>query len=81
MVAYVAAGIPFDHNGEWRVLALVRNGEALEATRAPSIVVGKFESVPDVGDKALRIHTPTVDDVGDVSKSISPTPMGSGRSS
>lgn len=52
-------------DGEWRVLAVVEgeNGE-YEWTRTPSAVVGTGGAIPDVGDKAPKIHTPTVEDVG-----------------
>lgn len=48
------------------MLALIRRGAKLETTRVPSAVVGQFSSVPDVGDKAPLIHTPTADDVGQI---------------
>ena len=58
------ADVPFDGEGEWRIGALVRSGESLQASLAPSAVVGKFSDIPQVGDKAPSVHTPTVDDVG-----------------
>jgi hypothetical protein len=51
------------HRGELAALAVIRRNGELEATRVPSYVVGKFASVPDVGDPAPRIHTPTTGDV------------------
>ncbi len=58
------ADVPFDGEGEWRIGALVRSGESLQASLAPSAVIGKFSDIPQVGDKAPSVHTPTVDDVG-----------------
>ena len=58
------ADVPFDGDGEWRIGALVQSGESLQASLAPSAVVGKFSDIPQVGDKAPSVHTPTVDDVG-----------------
>jgi hypothetical protein len=55
--------VPLDADGEWRIGALVRSGDTLQASLAPSAVVGKFSDIPGVGDKAPRVHTPTVDDV------------------
>ena len=47
---------------------MVRDGDELLATRLPSIMVGKSPKIPDVGDQAPAVHTPTVDEVGDVAK-------------
>jgi hypothetical protein len=56
--------IDFDRNGEWRLIALVRDGDSLRASRLPSVVVGQYDEVPARGDKAPAIHTPTADEVG-----------------
>jgi hypothetical protein len=59
----------FSSDGEWRVAALIREGDKLTGTLLPSIEVGKANLVPQVGDKAPMIHTPTAADVGgDLSK-------------
>lgn len=58
------ADVPFDADGEWRIGALVRDGESLQASLVGSAVVGKFTDVPQVGDKAPSVHTPTADEVG-----------------
>lgn len=64
-----AADVPLNADGEWRIGALVRDGDSLQASLAPSAVVGKFPEIPQPGDKAPRVHTPTVEDVGgDLSK-------------
>ncbi len=57
--------IDFPSDGEWRIAALIRRGDELEATLlSTSAVVGKFAKVPQVGDKAPVIHTPTPADAG-----------------
>jgi hypothetical protein len=74
-VVYVADSAPFDRKGEWRVLAMVKEGEKLTATLLPSAVVGHFPKAhpgfpkstanpPDVGQRPPDVHTPTPEDVG-----------------
>jgi hypothetical protein len=61
--------IDFSSDGEWRVAALIKQGNETTATLLPSATVGKFEGVPKVGERAPLIHTPTPSDVGgDLSK-------------
>jgi hypothetical protein len=62
-VAYVS-DVEFPDEGNWNVAALVRDGGALRSVLLPSVRVGGFEDIPAVGDRAPRIHTPTVDSVG-----------------
>lgn len=66
-VAYVS-DVQFDQTGEWRVVAVIKRGDDLVASRLPSINVAGYEKIPDVGEAAPRIHTPTTDDVGDISE-------------
>lgn len=54
--------------GEWRLLAVVRHGDALRAARMPSIEVGRFASIPAPGEQVPLIHTPTAHEVGDISE-------------
>ena len=61
---YVVEGVPVKRPGELAVLALIRGDGELRATRLPSLVVGKFPAVPDIGELAPRIHTPTAEEVG-----------------
>jgi hypothetical protein len=74
-VVYVTDQVPFHRLGEWRVLAMVREGGKLKATLLPSAVVGHFPHAekgfpqsavnpPDVGQRAPDVHTPTPADVG-----------------
>jgi len=61
--------LDFPSNGEWRIAALVKQGDETVATLLPSVTVGEFQRVPRVGQKAPKIHTPTPADVGgDLSK-------------
>ncbi len=67
-VVYVTR-IPFPSKGEWRVGALIKNGDQLNATLLPSAVVGRFKGIPQVGQRPPDIHTPTPQSVGgDLSK-------------
>jgi hypothetical protein len=61
--------INFPSDGEWRIAALIKQDGKLTATLLPSAEVGRFSRVPQVGQKAPVIHTPTPADVGaDLSK-------------
>ena len=67
-VVYVSK-LGLDADGEWRIGALVRDGDSLQASVVPSVVVGKSTGIPEPGDKAPSVHTPTAQDVGgDLSK-------------
>jgi hypothetical protein len=65
---YVVPDLKIKQRGELAMLAVVRRDGKLEATRPPSLVAGKFEDIPGVGDMAPRIHTPTVGEVADISE-------------
>ncbi|HET7177721.1 MAG TPA: hypothetical protein VFI63_03450 [Solirubrobacterales bacterium] len=62
-VVYVT-NVDFPGNGEWRVVALIKQGGELKATLLPSAVVGGFGAVPGAGQRAPLIHTPTAAAVG-----------------
>ncbi|MGA8746370.1 MAG: hypothetical protein WB507_10960 [Solirubrobacterales bacterium] len=66
----VYAGEPsFPGNGEWRLLALVKEGNKTKWTVLPAATVGEFSMIPRVGQRAPLIHTPTAASVGgDLSK-------------
>jgi hypothetical protein len=67
-VVYVT-NVNFPSDGEWRIAALIKQGDKTTATLLPSAEVGEFNKVPRVGEKAPLIHTPTPGDVGgDLSK-------------
>lgn len=58
------ADVEFEGKGEWRLLALVHGEDGeLGYTTIPSAVVGRG-SVPDEGEKAPVVSTPTAEDVG-----------------
>ena len=65
------ADVDLPENGDWRVLAMVREDDgsySFSRVTAPT-VVGGGDRVPDVGDRAPEISTPTAEDVGgDLSK-------------
>ena len=63
-LAVYTAEIDFPAEGEWRIAALIKEGDKLTATLLPSANVGQFTQVPQVGDTPPRIHTPTADEVG-----------------
>jgi hypothetical protein len=56
--------IDFPSDGEWRVAALIKQGGETTASLLPSAAVGEYEDVPQAGERAPLIHTPTPADVG-----------------
>lgn len=62
-VVYSTA-INFPSDGEWRIAALIKEGDEITAALLPSAVVGEFTTIPRPGQKAPKIHTPTPEDVG-----------------
>jgi hypothetical protein len=60
---YVVPKVDFDKKGPWVAVAMIKGKGGLEASRVPSPVAGE-NSVPEVGEKAPLIHTPTAADVG-----------------
>jgi hypothetical protein len=64
--AVYVSDIELDRPGEWRLVALVREGDAYQSIRIPSIIAGKDSKSPQSGDPAPTIHTPTSDEVGDL---------------
>jgi hypothetical protein len=64
-VVYVA-NLRLDRPGEWRLVALRDEDGELTSARTPSILVDDYASIPDVGERAPAVHTPTTADVGDV---------------
>lgn len=54
----------FDHEGNWDLAAIFREGSGYTATFSPTIRVGGSEEIPTVGERPPPIHTPTVSDVG-----------------
>ena len=64
-----STNVDFPANGDWAIGALIRKDGKLTATFLSSAAVGVHKKVPQVGEKAPLIHTPTPADVGgDMSK-------------
>lgn len=61
---YVVPEVDLGRKGPWLAIAMLKGEEGLEVSRVPSPVVGKFPQVPNVGEKAPVIHTPTAAEVG-----------------
>ena len=61
---FYAADLELDRKGEWQLLAMIREGDVLRSTRVPSLVANQFDEVPQEGDPAIVVDTPTADDVG-----------------
>lgn len=59
-----SAQLDFPSDGEWRLAAVIKNGEETTATLLPSASVGEFTDIPRPGQAAPLIHTPTSADVG-----------------
>jgi len=67
--AVYVTDIDFDKPGEWRLLAMIHeDDDKLVATRIPSLKVGPYSKIPDVGDPAPSVDTPTASEVGDLSE-------------
>jgi hypothetical protein len=55
--------------GEWLIAAILKEEGELKVALLPKAAVGEFKKIPEVGQKAPKIHTPTAQDVGgDLSK-------------
>jgi hypothetical protein len=64
-----SAQVPLPGNGQYRIGALVKEGSEIAGTLLPSANAGEYNLIPQVGQKAPLIHTPTAQDVGgDLSK-------------
>ncbi len=59
-----AAQLDFPSDGQWRLAAVIREGDETSATLLPSVSVGEFTDIPRPGQPAPMIHTPTAEDVG-----------------
>jgi len=69
-VVYVA-DVPFKQTGEWRLAAAIDTADGLVATYVtPSVIVKDNEEIPNVGEPAPEMHTPTLAEVGGEVESI-----------
>ena len=64
--AVYVSEMPLDVPGEWRMIALVERDGEYVAAQMPSAVVVRNDPVPDPGDRAPVVHTPTADDVANI---------------
>lgn len=64
--AVYVSEMPLDAPGEWRMIALVERDGEFAAVQMPSAVVVRNDPVPDPGDRAPVVHTPTADDVANI---------------
>jgi hypothetical protein len=66
-VVYVT-DVDFKQPGKWTVAALTRSGDSFQASLVQTAKVGEFVTLPQPGDKAPEIRTPTEDDVSDIAE-------------
>jgi hypothetical protein len=59
-----SAQIPFPSEGEYKVVALIKEKGGLAEKPLGSVHVGEFEKIPTPGEKAPLIQTPTAKSVG-----------------
>ncbi len=65
---FYVSDVEFPGDGEYRVMAIVKDGADYSASLIQSALVGKYDEIPQPGDEAPVVHTPTVDDVADLSE-------------
>jgi hypothetical protein len=61
---YVVDEVPFDADGPWLAVAMLKGKNGLEASRVPSPTVGANPRIPEVGQRPPAITTLTAADVG-----------------
>ena len=68
--AVYVTDLQLDEPGEWRLVALVKRDDGFAAVRMPSILAATpaEDKVPAPGEKAPVIHTPTADEVGNLTQ-------------
>jgi hypothetical protein len=68
--------LPLDRPGAWTFGALIKEGDGYTGSLLPTpSEVGEFNP-PDVGDPAPKVHTPTADEVADISEIDTRVPPG-----
>jgi hypothetical protein len=68
-LAVYTTHLDFPRKGDWRIVALVREGRELRTAHLASALVGAYRKVPRIDQEAPLIHTPTAASVnGDLSK-------------
>lgn len=68
--AFYLAEIDFPAAGEWRMEALVRDGDRLVSKSLPRAVVGAYRGIPRPGQRPPRIVTPTPEQAGDAASEL-----------
>ena len=63
---FYVSTVDFPHDGEYRVMAMARDGTSYSASLVQSAMVGAIDDIPEPGDDAPVVHTPTEDDVADL---------------
>ncbi len=66
-VVYVS-DVDFGSDGAWNLIGLIREGGTYTAARMPTVKVGRYPDIPQPGDEAPSTHTPTSDEVADISE-------------
>ncbi len=64
--AVYVTDLQLDQPGEWRMAAVISRDGELVGTRVKSAVVTNDDQIPEVGERAPKVHTPTTEDVGNV---------------
>lgn len=62
--AVYSTELDFPTEGEWLVAAILKEDGERKGALLRDAVVGEFKKIPEVGQKAPKIHTPTAQDVG-----------------
>ena len=65
---FYVSDVEFPTDGEYRVLAMVKDGSGYGASLIQSALVDKWDEIPQPGDEAPVVHTPTEEDVADLSE-------------
>lgn len=65
----------FPRDGEWRVAALIKEGDELAARLLPGAAVGEFQRLPRPGERAPLIHTPATHGQVDYANVLGKSPI------
>jgi hypothetical protein len=60
--------VDLPREGQWDVVAVIKDGDELSATLVPTITVARNAAIPAPGEPAPDIHTPTEQDVRDLAE-------------
>jgi hypothetical protein len=64
--AVYVTDVDFSKPGDWSLLAMVKKPDGFHDAILGTMAIGGSPDIPDVGDKAPVVHTPTTDDVSDI---------------